>query len=44
MTRSNALTIEPLSPAIGALLKGVNMAERASDIIRGRPVLNPVQP
>lgn len=31
MTRSNTLQIEPLSPAIGALLKGVNMAERASD-------------
>ncbi len=31
MTRSNVLQIEPLTPAIGAILRGVNMAERASD-------------
>ena len=35
MTRSNALTIEPLSPAIGAILRGVNLAERASDELIG---------
>ncbi|HYE46454.1 MAG TPA: taurine dioxygenase [Caulobacter sp.] len=31
MTRSNVLEIEPLSPAIGAVLRGVNLADRASD-------------
>ena len=31
MTRSNVLTIEPLSPAIGAVLRGVNLSEPASD-------------
>lgn len=31
MTRSNTLAIEPLTPAIGAILRGVNLAERASD-------------
>jgi len=35
MTRSNALTIEPLTPAIGAILRGVNMAEHASDELIG---------
>ena len=31
MTRSNALTIEPLTPAIGAILRGVNLAEPAGE-------------
>ncbi|MDB5431642.1 MAG: taurine dioxygenase [Caulobacter sp.] len=31
MTRSNALAIEPLTPAIGAVLRGVNLSEPASD-------------
>ena len=31
MTRSNALTIEPLTPALGAILRGVNLAEPAGD-------------
>lgn len=31
MTRTNSLRIEPLSPAIGAVLRGVNLAETASD-------------
>lgn len=35
MTRSNVLEIEPLSPAIGAVLRGVNLAERASDDLVG---------
>ena len=35
MTRSNALEIEPLSPAIGAVLRGVNLAEPASDDLIG---------
>lgn len=35
MTRSNVLEIEPLSPAIGAVLRGVNLAERASDDLIG---------
>jgi len=35
MTRSNALAIEPLTPAIGAVLRGVNLAERASDELIG---------
>ena len=35
MTRSNVLDIEPLSPAIGAVLRGVNLAEPASDDLIG---------
>lgn len=35
MTRSNVLEIEPLSPAIGAVLRGVNLAEPASDALIG---------
>jgi taurine dioxygenase len=35
MTRSNVLEIEPLSPAIGAVLRGVNLAENASDDLIG---------
>lgn len=35
MTRSNVLEIEPLSPAIGAVLRGVNLAETASDDLIG---------
>ncbi|MCE3289342.1 MAG: taurine dioxygenase [Caulobacter sp.] len=35
MTRSNVLEIEPLSPAIGAVLRGVNLAEQASDDLIG---------
>ncbi len=35
MTRSNVLEIEPLSPAIGAVLRGVNLAEPASDDLIG---------
>lgn len=35
MTRSNVLQIEPLSPAIGAVLRGVNLAETASDDLIG---------
>jgi taurine dioxygenase len=35
MTRSNVLEIEPLSPAIGAVLRGVNLAEQASDDLVG---------
>ncbi|RYF93067.1 MAG: taurine dioxygenase [Caulobacteraceae bacterium] len=35
MTRSNLLEIEPLSPAIGAVLRGVNLAEEASDDLIG---------
>jgi len=35
MTRSNVLEIEPLSPAIGAVLRGVNLAEPASDDLVG---------
>jgi len=35
MTRSNVLEIEPLSPAIGAVLRGVNLAEEASDDLIG---------
>ncbi|MDB5471000.1 MAG: taurine dioxygenase [Caulobacter sp.] len=35
MTRSNVLQIEPLSPAIGAVLRGVNLAEQASDDLIG---------
>lgn len=35
MTRSNVLQIEPLSPAIGAILRGVNLAEQASDDLVG---------
>ncbi len=35
MTRSNTLEIEPLSPAIGAVLRGVNLAEPASDDLIG---------
>ena len=31
MTRSNLLAIEPLTPAIGAVLRGVNLSEPASD-------------
>jgi taurine dioxygenase len=31
MTRSNVLAVEPLTPAIGAVLRGVNLAEPASD-------------
>ena len=35
MNRSNTLRIEPLSPAIGAVLRGVNLAEPASDDLIG---------
>jgi taurine dioxygenase len=35
MTRSNVLDIEALSPAIGAVLRGVNLAEPASDDLIG---------
>jgi len=35
MTRSNVLQIEPLTPAIGAILRGVNLAEPASDDLIG---------
>lgn len=35
MTRSNTLAIEPLTPAIGAVLRGFNMAEPASDALIG---------
>lgn len=35
MTRSNVLAIQALSPAIGAVLSGVNLAEPASDSLIG---------
>ncbi|MDH4384330.1 MAG: taurine dioxygenase [Caulobacter sp.] len=35
MTRSNSFQIEVLSPAIGALVRGVNLAEPASDDLIG---------
>jgi taurine dioxygenase len=35
MNRSNTLRIKPLSPAIGAVLRGVNLAEPASDDLIG---------
>ena len=35
MNRSNTLRIEPLSPAIDAVLRGVNLAEPASDDLIG---------
>lgn len=31
MVRSNVLSVEPLTPTIGAVLRGVNLSERASD-------------